>query len=201
MRTVLDADPGLAVVACAGDGREAVDLALRHRPDVALLDLSMPVMGGLAALAELRRVAPEVRVVVLTAFGEEENVARALEGGAAGFVLKNCAPDELRRAVRAAHRGDAFLSPSVTRLVLGWAVPRHQAAPNPRLARLARLTERERQVLDAVADGLSNAEAARRLGSTEASVKTYVSRVLAKLDCTNRVQAALLAREAAGYRG
>ena len=106
IRTVLESAPDIEVVAEAGDGRAAVDAALRHRVDVALLDIRMPGMDGLAALAELRRRLPALRVVILTSFGAEPNVHRALAAGASGFVLKNCAPDELIRAVRAVHDGD-----------------------------------------------------------------------------------------------
>ncbi|MGP4112166.1 response regulator [Streptomyces sp. 4N509B] len=196
VRTVLESAGDIEVVAAAGDGRTALEQALRHRPDVALVDITMPALDGLAAVEELRRRAPEVRVVVLTAFGTEPNVLRALQGGAAGFVLKNCTPEELIRAVRAAHGGDAYLSPAVTRVVLGVLAP--DAVPRRRdaLARLAALTDREADVVRLVAEGLSNADIGRRLHMTETTIKTYVSRVLAKLGCDNRVQAALLVRDA-----
>lgn len=196
IRTVLESDPGIEVVAQAADGRAAVDAALRHRVDVALLDIRMPGMDGLAALAELRRRLPGLRVVILTSFGAEPNVRRALAGGASGFVLKNCAPDELIRAVRAAHDGDAYLSPPVTRTVLGLLAPADEARHRAAADRLATLTPAEHQVALLVAEGLSNAAIARRLTMTESSVKTYVSRILTKLACENRVQAALLVRDA-----
>jgi DNA-binding NarL/FixJ family response regulator len=196
IRTVLESAGDIEVVAEAGDGRAAVEQALRHRPDVALVDITMPVLDGLTAVEELRRRSPGVRAVVLTAFGAEPNVLRALQGGAAGFVLKNCTPDELIRAVRAAHDGDAYLSPAVTRVVLGVVTP--DAVPRRReaLARLEALTAREADVVRLVAEGLTNADIARRLHMTETTIKTYVSRVLAKLACDNRVQAALLVRDA-----
>ncbi|MDT0321598.1 response regulator transcription factor [Streptomyces millisiae] len=196
LRTVLQAAPGIRVVAEAGDGRAAVDAALRHRVDVALLDISMPALDGLGALEELQRRAPGVRAVMLTAFGAEPNVLRALQAGAAGFLLKNCTPQELVAAVRAAHGGDAYLSPPVTRLLLGRVTP--QAARRRREAAelLARLTAREADVVRLVAEGLSNAEIAGRLRMSELSIKTYVSRALGKLDCANRVQVALLVRDA-----
>jgi DNA-binding NarL/FixJ family response regulator len=121
---------------------------------------------------------------------------RALESGVAGFVLKNCAPDELIGAVRAAHRGDAYLSPEVTRMVLGMVGPAAAGRRRDATDRLATLAPREADVLALVAEGLSNAEIGRRLSMSEPTVKTYVSRVLVKLDCENRVQAALLARDA-----
>lgn len=196
IRTVLASAPDIEVVAEAGDGRNAVERAVSHRADVALLDIVMPVLDGLGAVDELRRRAPAVRCVLLTAFGAEAHVLRALEYGAAGFVLKNCEPGELIRAVRAAHQGDAFLSPQVTRLLLGTIGAERVGRRQEAAGRLARLTAREREVLGLVAEGLSNAQIARRLHMTEMTIKTYVSRVLAKLDCANRVQAALLSRDA-----
>ncbi|HEX2316071.1 MAG TPA: response regulator transcription factor [Thermomonospora sp.] len=196
VRTVLESAPDLSVVAEAADGRTAVDQAVARRADVAVLDISMPVMDGLTVLERLRTRAPAVRVVMLTAFGEEPNVLRALQHGAAGFVLKNCAPDELIRAVRAAHAGDAYLSPAVTRLVLGLVAPGEAERRAAAARRLRALTAREHDVLALVAEGVSNAEIARRLHMSETSIKTYVSRILAKLEVANRVQAALLVRDA-----
>jgi DNA-binding NarL/FixJ family response regulator len=194
VRTVLESADGIEVVAEAADGRAAVDEAVRRRVDVALVDITMPVMDGLTAIEELRRRAPDVRCVVLTSFGAEPNVARALRSGTAGFVLKNCGPDELVRAVRAAHDGDAYLSPAVTRMVLGMVTPSDRRRDAER--RLAVLTDRESDVVRLVAQGLSNADVGRRLHMSETTIKTYMTRILAKLDCTNRVQAALLARDA-----
>ncbi|MEV6030697.1 response regulator transcription factor [Nonomuraea sp. NPDC052116] len=192
IRTVLESAGDIEVVAVAGDGREAVRAAHRHRVDVALLDIAMPVLDGLAAAAEL--TGP--RVVLLTAFGDEANVRRAVRQGVAGFVLKTCTPDELIRAVRAAHAGHAYLSPAVARQVLDMAAPGAGERERDAARRLAALTAREADVLALVAQGLSNAEVARHVHMTEASVKTYVSRILAKLNCANRVQAALLLRDA-----
>ncbi|WP_246002098.1 response regulator transcription factor [Allorhizocola rhizosphaerae] len=194
--TVLGSAGDIEVVALAADGRAAVDEALRHRADVALVDIKMPVLDGLSALEELRRIKGP-KVVVLTSFGDEPNVLRAVAAGAAGFVLKNCTPDELIRAVRAAHEGDAYLSPAVTRLLLGMVTPEDARRRKAAGRRLAALNDREADVLRLVAEGLSNADIARRLSMSEATIKTYVSRILTKLDCTNRVQAALLVRDAA----
>jgi len=196
IRTVLESAGDIDVVAQASDGRSAVDEALRHRVDVALIDVQMPVLDGLAALAELQRLLPALRTVMLTSFGAEPNVVRALQHGAAGFVLKNSTPDELIGAVRAAHRGDAYLSPEITRLVLGMVSPIAAGRRSVAIERLAALTPREAEVLDLVAEGLSNADIGRRLSMSEPTIKTYVSRILAKLECTNRVQAALLVRDA-----
>ncbi|MCJ1678644.1 response regulator transcription factor [Streptomyces sp. APSN-46.1] len=197
IRMILTSAPDIEVVAEAANGREAVELARAHKPDVMLLDIQMPVMDGLTALGELGRAAPEVRALILTTFGEKENVLRALGEGGAGFLLKDSAPGELIGAVRAAAAGDAYLSPAATRHVVdqlasGRAAGRGEAARR----RVAELSERERGVLALLGEGLSNADAGRRLHMSEATVKTYVSRILSKLGCENRVQAALLARDA-----
>ena len=196
IRTVLESAAGIVVAAEANDGRAAVEAARARHPDVALIDIKMPVLDGLAASEEMRRQVPGVRPVMLTSFGTEVNARRAIAAGVAGFVLKSCAPDELIRAVRAAHAGQAYLSPQIARFVLDMIphpdVARGQAAT----ARLAELSPREMQVMTLLAGGSPNAAIAGSLGMTESSVKTYVSRILAKLNCSNRVQAALLARDA-----
>ncbi|MFD9677504.1 response regulator [Streptomyces sp. NPDC059981] len=197
IRMILTSAPDIEVVAEGANGREAVELARSHAPDVVLLDIQMPVMDGLTALGELGRAAPGVRALILTTFGERENVLRALSEGGAGFLLKDSAPGELIGAVRAAASGDAYLSPAATRhvvdqLATGRAAGRGEAARR----RVDGLSERERGVLALLGEGLSNADAGRRLHMSEATVKTYVSRILAKLECENRVQAALLARDA-----
>ncbi|MEU9617479.1 MULTISPECIES: response regulator transcription factor [unclassified Streptomyces] len=197
IRMILTSDHSIEVVAEAANGREAIEVVRAHSADVVLLDIQMPVMDGLTALAELRTAAPAARVIVLTTFGERENVLRALEQGGAGFLLKDTAPAELIQAVRAAAAGDAYLSPGATRhvvdqLTLGRAAVRGEEARQ----RVAALSGREREVLALLGEGLSNADAGRRLHMSEATVKTYVSRILAKLGCENRVQAALLARDA-----
>ncbi|GEB59573.1 response regulator [Streptomyces gardneri] len=197
IRMILISDPDIQVVGEAADGRAAVEAARAHAADVVLLDIQMPVLDGLSALPELRRAAPAARVIVLTTFGERENVLRALEHGGAGFLLKDTAPAELIRAVRAAAAGDAYLSPAATRHVVErLATGREAARSEQARVRVAALSEKEREVLAVLGEGLSNADAGRRLHMSEATVKTYVSRILAKLDCENRVQAALLARDA-----
>ncbi|SDT26544.1 response regulator [Actinoplanes derwentensis] len=187
--------PDVEVVAEAVNGREAVDLTVRHRPRVALLDIQMPVMDGLAALREIRRTAPATAVIILTTFGEARYVSEALAVGAAGFLLKDSAADDLARAIRATAAGEAFLTPSITRQVLD----RLPAATSPGVtaaaARLATLSDREREVLLLLAQGLSNAAISEQLWITEATVKTYVSRLFAKLECDNRVQAARLVHQ------
>ncbi|MCD2465787.1 MULTISPECIES: response regulator transcription factor [unclassified Streptomyces] len=197
IRMILTSDPEIVVVAEAANGREAVDAARAHAADVVLLDIQMPVLDGLSALPELRRAAPAARVIVLTTFGERDNVLRTLEHGGAGFLLKDTAPAELIRAVRAAAAGDAYLSPAATRHVVErLATGREAARAEEARGRVAGLSEKERDVLALLGEGLSNADAGKRLHMSEATVKTYVSRILAKLDCENRVQAALLARDA-----
>ncbi|GAA2782913.1 response regulator transcription factor [Kitasatospora paracochleata] len=198
IRMILTSADDIEVVGEAADGRQALDLARSLAVDVVLLDIQMPVLDGLSALAELPRAAPAARALVLTTFGERENVLRAIAAGGAGFLLKDTAPAELIQAVRAAATGHAFLSPAATRhivdsLAAGPAAARGEAARR----RLAVLTDRERQVVDLLGEGLSNADTGARLHMSEATVKTYVSRILAKLHCDNRVQAALLARDAA----
>ncbi|MEV6675879.1 response regulator transcription factor [Streptomyces erythrochromogenes] len=197
IRMILTSAPDIEVVAEAANGREAVELARSHAPEVMLLDIQMPVMDGLTALGELRRAAPEVRALILTTFGEKENVLRALGQGGAGFLLKDSAPGELIGAVRAAAAGDAYLSPGATRHVVDQLASGKAAVRGEEARRqVAELSERERGVLALLGEGLSNADAGRRLHMSEATVKTYVSRILAKLGCENRVQAALLARDA-----
>ncbi|MFJ9940859.1 response regulator [Streptomyces erythrochromogenes] len=197
IRMILTSAPDIEVVAEAANGREAVELARSHAPDVMLLDIQMPVMDGLTALGELRRAVPEVRALILTTFGEKENVLRALGQGGAGFLLKDSAPGELIGAVRAAAAGDAYLSPGATRHVVDQLASGRAAARGEEARRqVAELSEREQGVLALLGEGLSNADAGRRLHMSEATVKTYVSRILAKLGCENRVQAALLARDA-----
>ncbi|MQY05592.1 response regulator transcription factor [Actinomadura macrotermitis] len=196
VRAILSADPDVQVVAEAGDGHEAIELALAHRPDVALLDIRMPRLDGLAAAAELRRVAPGTAVVMLTTFSEDDYIARALADGAAGFLLKSGDPRELIAGVRAVAGGAAYLSPKVAhRLITELRGGRlaHGAAAR---GRIEALTPREREVLALVGAGLSNAEIAARLHVVEGTVKSYVSAILTRLEVRNRVQAAIIAYEA-----
>ncbi|WP_419996792.1 response regulator [Streptomyces boninensis] len=202
VRAILAAADDIEVVAEAGDGREALELARRHRPDVALLDIRMPVLDGLAAAAEFRNAAPDTAVVMLTTFSEDEYIAGALDSGAAGFLLKSGDPYELMAAVRAAHAGASFLSPRIAhrviqRLSAGGGMTRQTAAKD----RIAALTPRERDVLALVGAGLSNAEIADRLFLVEGTVKAYVSAVLTRLEVKNRVQAAIIAYEAGLVEG
>lgn len=196
IRTVLESAPDIEVVAEAGTGDAVVEQARSHRADVAVVDIKMPGLDGLSALEALRRTATTTKVLMLTSFGAEANVMRALENGACGFLLKNCTPDELIRAVRAAHEGDAYLSPAVTRMLLGLVNPVGTHRRANATDRLAVLSAREVDVLKLIAQGMSNADIGRSLHMSETTIKTYVSRILAKLGCANRVQLALLARDA-----
>lgn len=195
IRTILSSDPEITVVAEAGDGHEAADLAARQRPDVALLDIQMPGADGLTAIDLVRRASPATAVAMLTTFGTDEYVARALDGGASGFLLKAATPRELLTGVRAVAEGGAYLSPKVTRRVITGFRARREARTHPDHERVAALSPRERQVLALLGSGLSNAEIARELHLAEDTVKTHVSAVYARLGVSNRVQAAILAHD------
>ncbi|MET9415851.1 response regulator transcription factor [Streptomyces klenkii] len=196
VRLILRHADGIEVVAEAPDGRQAVESAAAHRPDVVLLDIRMPVCDGLAAIAPLLALDPAPRVVMLTTFGDDDNVVRALRAGAAGFLLKDEGPQELISAVRAAAAGDAVLSPGVTGAVISRMLRAGgaQDADGGRAdERIARLTGREREVLAMLGEGLSNQDIAARLGIGIGTVKTHVGAILDKTGSTSRVQAALLA--------
>ncbi|MBP2326905.1 DNA-binding NarL/FixJ family response regulator [Kibdelosporangium banguiense] len=191
----------IEVVAEAADGAEAIEVVRRQPVDVALVDIRMPNMDGLAAAEEIGRIAPKVRVIMLTTFGDEANVARALRAGAAGFLLKDTEPARILHAVRAAKSGDAVLSNQVARQVINQYLAAGSAeADTGRVAqarrRLAVLTNRERDVLVTMGHGLANAEIGQHLGLASGTVKVHVSRILTKLGCANRVQAAILAHDA-----
>jgi DNA-binding NarL/FixJ family response regulator len=187
LRALLELQEGIEVVAEAADGREAVETAIRLRPDVILMDLVMPRLDGVAAMRELRVSVPQARAIVLTSFLDEDKLLPALRSGAAGYLLKNARPEELVRAVRAAHAGEALLDPVVAaRLVETLAA---DGGEEP----LDRLTPREREVLVLIGRGFPNKRIALELGLAEKTVKTHVGHVLAKLGVTDRTQAAVLA--------
>jgi DNA-binding NarL/FixJ family response regulator len=199
-RLVLDVEDDLTVVGEAGDGAEAVRQVAALRPDVVLMDVRMPGVNGIEATAQIAASGSASRVLILTTFDLDEYAFAALRAGASGFLLKDARPAELTAAIRAVATGDAVVSPRVTRRMLelfAGELPREGAAPASagEDARLAGLTHREREVLLAVAEGLSNAEVAERLFLSEATVKTHVGRVLAKLGVRDRVQAVVLAYE------
>ncbi|MFD5214388.1 response regulator [Microbacterium sp. NPDC058345] len=193
VRAILESDAGIEVVHEAADGREAIIGAQRHRPDVAVLDIRMPVLDGLSAAAEIVATMPATQVVMLTTFGEDDYVERALGGGALGFLLKAADPRELIAGVRAVADGGAYLSPEIARRVIA---PYREGA-NARNAQardaVASLTDREREVLSLLSAGASNAEIGGRLHLVEGTVKGHVSAILIKLGVRNRVEAAVLA--------
>jgi DNA-binding NarL/FixJ family response regulator len=190
-RMILEAQPDIEVVGEAEDGIAAVQTATRVRPDVVLMDIRMPRLDGVEAT---RRLAGH-KVLILTTFGLDEYIVDTLRAGASGFLLKDAPPEELVRAVRVVAAGDALLSPAVTRRLLDQVVPRLDSPERQLPPALSELTEREREVLRLVAQGLSNREIAERLVVGEATVKTHVSHVLMKLGLRDRVQAVVLAYE------
>ncbi|MFI7353880.1 response regulator [Streptomyces avidinii] len=200
VRAVLATDPGITVVAEAADGHEAVRLAQSHRPDVAVLDIRMPGTDGIEAAAEIRRTVPTTGVVMLTTFGEDAYILRALGGGAAGFLIKSGEPEELVAGVRAVADGAAYLSPKVAARVVAHLAADGAGARAARRAtaraRVDALTVRERDVLGLLGGGLSNGQIARRLHLAEGTVKAHVSSVLARLGVDNRAAAAVVAYEA-----
>ena len=195
--TILDAQPDLEVVGEAGDGRSGVDLALALRPDVVVMDIRMPVVDGVEATRLIAGpdVADPLTVLVVTTFDLDRHVYDALRAGAAGFLLKDARPAELLAAVRTVAAGESLLAPAVTRRLVGRFAERIREVP-PRggaPGELAALTPRELEVLQLIAGGLSNAEIADELVISHETVKTYVSRILAKLGLRDRVQAVVLA--------
>jgi DNA-binding NarL/FixJ family response regulator len=197
LRMILSSAADLEVVGEADDGARAVAAVREHRPDVVLMDIRMAEMDGITATAALRRLPAPPQVVVLTTFEADEQVMSALRAGASGFLVKDTPPTDIITAVRRVATGEAMLSPSVTRTLLTH-VGDVAADDRRRLARerLARLTEREREVAVAVGTGASNAEVAASLFMSEATVKSHVSRLFTKLDVTNRVQIAILVHDA-----
>lgn len=196
VRAILTTDPDIDVVAEAGDGREAIELALAHRPDVALLDIRMPRLDGLAAAAEITRVVPAVAVAILTTFGDDAYLARALDDGARGFLLKSGDPRELLAGTHAVAAGGAYLSPRIAARVIGKLRATGLSRTTAARTKVAALTQREHDVLALLGAGLSNAQIAHRLSLVEGTVKGHVSAILTRLDLSNRVQAAVLAHEA-----
>ena len=194
-RALLDAEDGIEVVAEAGDGRTAVELAREHRLDVVLMDIRMPGMSGIDATAQIRGLDDPPEVLILTTFDTDENAFDALEAGAAGFLIKDTPPGQLLDAVRAAAHGGTVISPVTTRRLVDHLVAARLRRERPVPDALEVLTEREREVLALVARGCSNREISARLHISELTTKTHVSRLLTKLGLDSRVQAAALAYE------
>jgi DNA-binding NarL/FixJ family response regulator len=195
LRVILGTAADVSVVATAHDGAEGVEAVLRHRPDVVLMDLRMPGVDGLAAIERISTLPAPPPVVALTTFDADSYVLRALRSGAAGFLLKTTPPEDLAELVRVAAAGHTVLSPAaMARLVTASAAGRRR--DEDARARLRELTDRELEVMSCLGRGMSNADIARELSLSEATVKSYVSRMLVKIGCRNRTQAGLLAHEA-----
>ena len=194
LTAVLRSDETIEVVGEAADGRAAVASARASAPDVVLMDVRMPGLDGIAATREVLAASPDVRVVILTTFEQDDYIFGALSAGASGFLLKRTSPEELLAGIHTVAAGDSLLSPSVTRIVIDRMA--HQPTPDiGATERLADLTPREREVLGLVARGLSNGEIAATLVIEESTVKTHVKRILMKLDLRDRVQAVIFAYE------
>jgi NarL family two-component system response regulator LiaR len=185
LRAFLELQDGMVVVGEAADGAQALEQADATSPDVVLMDLVMPRVDGVAAMRALRDRAPRIRVIVLTSYLDEERLLPAIRAGAAGYLLKNAKPQEVARAVRAAHAGDAVIDPTAAARLVGSLA----GGDDP----LERLTAREREVLVLIGRGYRNKQIARELGISEKTVKTHVGRVLAKLGVDDRTQAAVMA--------
>jgi DNA-binding NarL/FixJ family response regulator len=192
LRAVLSSDASVEVVGEADNGRAAVQRARAVRPDLVLMDVRMPDLDGIAATREVLATSPEVKVVILTTFEQDDYIFGALDAGASGFLLKRTAPEELLAGIHTVARGDSLLSPSVTRTVIDRMV--RQPTPEIGSGRLLdELTPREREVLELVARGLSNGEIAAELVIEESTVKTHVKRILMKLRLRDRIQAVIFA--------
>nr|WP_277816611.1 MULTISPECIES: response regulator transcription factor [Microbacterium] len=189
IRMVVDSQPDLEVVGEAGDGAEALAVVRQTRPDVVLMDIRMPVMDGLAATAELLADPDPPRIVMLTTFDLDEAAARAIRQGASGFLLKDADPEFLLAAIRTVHSGSAVIAASATRELFAQFAEPVAAVPDS----YRDLTEREREIFALAARGLSNAEIAQREFLSEATVKTHISRILAKLGLRDRVQLVVFA--------
>lgn len=196
LRRIIDTDPEIEVVGEAPDGLAAIDAARRFAPHVALMDIRMPRLDGLAATRRLMDELPEPpRVLILTTFGLDEYVYEAMRAGAGGFLLKDAPPEDIVRAVHTIARGDALLDPGVTRAVIDRFADIPRLPPDV-VERLADITPRERDVLVLIGRGLSNSEIAAELVVAEGTVKTHVGRLFAKLGLRDRVQAVIFAYEA-----
>ncbi len=193
LRLILGTEPGFEVVGEAADGEEALRLVAELSPDVLLLDIRMPVLDGLQTTRRLREAGDATAIVILTTFDTDRNVLDALQSGASGFLLKDAPADRLVTALRAAATGDAVFAPAVARRVADQLARRRTPEG---IERLETLTEREREVLGLMAEGLSNAEIAARLVIGEGTVKTHVARILQKVGVRDRLQAVVLAYRA-----
>ncbi len=195
IKMLLDLESDIEVVASAADGLEAIALAREHQPHVILMDVRMPEMDGVTATRELTRRFPEMAVIILTTFDDDEYIFEGLRAGARGYLLKDISSEEMAEAVRTVAKGDALIQPSITRKVIAEFARLTPEAGSRQEALLGPLTERELEVLRALAEGLSNHEIAERLVITEGTVKNHVSNLLGKLGVRDRTQAVLKAQE------
>ena len=198
LRTFLGLDETVTVVGEAANGREAVEQAEQLQPDVILMDLVMPELDGIAAIRRIREKRLNVQILVLTSFAEDDKLYPAIEAGALGYLLKDIDPEDLVRAIQAAHRGEAQLHPDITRKLMDQSIARPRpsdtsAESTPVFSNPASLTDREIEVLRLIAGGLNNREIAERLVISEKTVKTHVSNLLSKLAVSDRTQAAIYA--------
>jgi DNA-binding NarL/FixJ family response regulator len=194
LRAILSSDDSIEVVDEAENGRLAVQRARHHRPDIVLMDVRMPDLDGIAATAELLEATPTSKVIILTTFEIDEYILGALRAGASGFLLKRSSPEQLIAAIHTVAEGEALLSPSVTRRLIE-RVAAHPTLSRETDPRLAEITPRERDVLELVAQGFSNAEIAEALTLERTTIKTHVQRILTKLGARNRIEIVIVAYE------
>jgi two-component system, NarL family, response regulator DegU len=192
LKTILDLEQGFEVIGEAGDGQQAIDRALALRPDIVLMDVQMPHVDGVAATAQIAAALPATRVIILTTFDYDQYVFDGIKAGARGYLLKDTPADELLAAIRRVYAGESIVQPSIATRMIAEFTRRRDATQEPEYEQLS---ERERDVLRLLADGLSNKEIAARLVLAEGTVKNHVSTILEKLHAANRTQAARVARE------
>lgn len=188
LQTLLELEEGFSVEAVAGNGREAVQMALAHRPDVILMDIQMPVLDGVQATAELCRAWPQARVIILTTFDRDDLVFQGIRAGAMGYLLKDMAAEELYETIRRVHAGETFIQPRIASRAL-------RASLGQGNELLEALTDREQEILALIAKGIPNKNIADKLHLAEGTVKNHVSNILGKLQVTNRTEAANVARQ------